>query len=54
MPRWSSTSVAKYFLGHCDYSLQKDRDRSGSVIECLTGDQGAPGSSLTGVTALCP
>ena len=30
------------------------RERSGSVVECLTGDRGAAGSSLTGVTALCP
>ena len=30
------------------------RERSGSVVECLTGDRGASGSSLTGVTALCP
>ena len=29
-------------------------DRSGSVVECLTGDQGVVGSSLSGVTALCP
>ena len=29
-------------------------ERSGSVIECLNGDLGAAGSSLTGVTALCP
>ena len=28
------------------------RERSGSVVECLTRDQGAGGSSLTGVTAL--
>ena len=27
---------------------------SGSVVECLTQDRGAAGSSLTGVTALCP
>ena len=27
---------------------------SGSVVECLTQDQGAAGLSLTGVTALCP
>ena len=26
--------------------------RSGSVVECLTRDRGAVGSSLTGVTAL--
>ena len=30
------------------------RERSGSVLECLTQDQGAAGSSLTGVTVLCP
>ena len=29
-------------------------ERSGSVVECLTRCQGAVGSSLTGVTALCP
>ena len=25
-----------------------------SVVECLTGDRGAAGSCLTGVTVLCP
>ena len=29
-------------------------ERSGSVVECLTRDRGATGSSLTDVTALCP
>ena len=29
-----------------------NRERSGSVVECLTGDRGTTGSSLTGVTAL--
>ena len=29
------------------------REGSGSVVECLTRDRGAVGSSLTGVTALC-
>ena len=28
------------------------REHSGSVVECLTRDRGAEGSSLTGVTAL--
>ena len=28
------------------------RERSGSVVECLTRDRGAVGSSLTGVTVL--
>ena len=30
------------------------RERSGSVVEYFTQDQRAAGSSLTGVTALCP
>ena len=30
------------------------RERSGSVVECLTRDQRAAVLSLTGVTALCP
>ena len=30
------------------------RKHSGSVVECLTRDLGAAGSSLTGITALCP
>ena len=29
-------------------------ERSGSVVEYLTGDRGAAGMSLTGVTVLCP
>ena len=29
-----------------------DWERSGSVVECLTRDRGAAGSTLTGVTAL--
>ena len=34
--------------------LGKYRERSGSVVECLTRDRGAPGLSLTGFTVLCP
>ena len=30
------------------------RERSGSMVECLTGYQGASGLSLTGVTVSCP
>ena len=33
-------------------STFEDRERSGSVVECLTRDLRAAGSSLTGVTAL--
>ena len=36
-------------LSHCC-----SRERSGSVVECLTRDPGATGSSLTGITVLCP
>ena len=38
---------------NCDIKPQT-RERSGSVVECLTQDRGVAGSSLTGVTALCP
>ena len=31
-----------------------DREHSGSAVECLTRDRRAAGSSLTGVTVLCP
>ena len=31
---------------------RKNRERSGAVVECLTRDRRAAGSSLTGVTAL--
>ena len=33
--------------------LKSGREHSGSVVDCLTRDRGAAGSSLTGVTALC-
>ena len=31
-----------------------DNEHSGSVVEYLTLDLGAAGSSLTGITVLCP
>ena len=38
---------------HLGYSCNKPvKERSGSVVECLTRDREAGGSSLTGVTAL--
>ena len=37
-----------------NYLQQTTWERSGSVVECLTQDRRAVGSSLTGVTALCP
>ena len=36
------------------YKVKDDRERSGSVVEGLTRERRAAGSSLTGVTALCP
>ena len=35
-------------------SIQCIRERSCSVVECLTRERGARVSSLMGVTALCP
>ena len=40
-----------YWLNVCNKIYM--RERSGSVIECLTRDRRAAGSSLTGFTALC-
>ena len=43
------------FIRHDHIHLDRIvNERSGSVVECLTRDRGAAGSSLTGVTALCP
>ena len=42
----STVSMSSYFY-HPKY-----RERSGSVVECLTRDREAAGSSLIGVTAL--
>ena len=39
------------FILHDSHS---NRERSGSMVECLTRDRRAAGSSLTGVIALCP
>ena len=47
--------VASHLGLHCllKYLLQiTGRERSGSVVECLTRYRGAAGSSLTGLTAL--
>ena len=44
-----SQEVSRFPAGDHKY-----RERSGSVVECLTRDRGAAGSSLTGVTSLCP
>ena len=49
----------KIFTRSNIYRLDSDqarhiRERSGSDVECLTRDRGAAGSTLTGVTVLCP
>ena len=36
------------------HTTDQPRERSGSVVECLTQDRGTVGSRLTDVTALCP
>ena len=44
-----------FTFNFCNWtSTQEFKVRSGSVLECLTRDRRAAGSSLTGVTALCP
>ena len=49
-----------YYLASGDYCLllitfaNNLREHRGSVVECLTRDQGAACKSLTGVTVLCP
>ena len=58
---YSKTSKRLYLLDNCAYNISTRtgspciiilRESSGSVVECLTRDRGAAGSSLTGVTAL--
>ena len=45
--------VIRFHIGNtCTDTLANSRERSGSVVECLTRDRGAAGSSLTSVTAL--
>ena len=43
--------ILNLFIG---YEPLTPRECSGSVVECLTQDQGAAGSSLTSLTVLCP
>ena len=48
-----SLSLLYLFL-YLGLYVQGHRERSGSVVGCLTRDREAAGSSLTGVTLLCP
>ena len=56
---WHSQDPHLPALHNCQVCLnlhkyKKSRECSGSVVECLTQDRRAAGSSLTGITALCP
>ena len=44
----TETKIVQKNKSKCCY-----RERSGSVVECLTQNQRAAGSILTGITALC-
>ena len=48
-----STELSMEFILLMNSKMPK-KERSGSVVECMTRDRGAACSSLTGVTALCP
>ena len=49
-PYNGSTALLLQFS--CQFNRVISRERSGSVVECLTRDQRVAGSSLTGVTVL--
>ena len=55
---WEKVEITPFFpsdMMHVHFATHKvARKCSGSVVECLTRDRRAAGSSLTGVTALCP
>ena len=44
--------IKLFFQKNLSGTLNQSRERSGSVVECLTQDRRAVGSSLVGVTAL--
>ena len=48
------TSWLLFVVSNCEFVTFPLGERSGSVVYCLTRDRRAAGSSLTGVTALCP
>ena len=57
---WINDECSGYGMDHAwvteDGILQTmlKLEHSGSAVECLTRDRGTAGSSLTGVTVLCP
>ena len=53
MGRQAHIPIDRVFTRCIDtFNLYDTQERSGSVVECLTRDRRAAGSSLTGVTAL--
>ena len=52
----SSTPARSHTFVEIDHEIISTviRERSGSVVECLTRNRRAAGSNLTDVTALCP
>ena len=51
---WTAHCFPSVILGENQLDNDIEWERSGSVVECLTRDRGVAGSSLTGVTVLCP
>ena len=48
----TNRALDKCVILFINFLLNQNRERSGSVVESLTRDRGAAGSSCTGVTAL--
>ena len=46
--------VSFMFIAKLNRKADGAQRNCGSVVECLTRDRGAAGSSLAGVTVLCP
>ena len=51
---YGGSYMSAYVLLNLLKELVIKSERSGSVVECLTRDRGAQGSSLTGITMFCP
>ena len=49
-----SLQVFQIIITRVRHKFETVKERSGSVVECLTPDRGIVGSNLTGVTALRP
>ena len=54
MQHYAAFHLGLHGLPECPLYKGLERERIVSVVQCLTRDRGAAGSSLTIVTALCP